>query len=46
MLKDVNRIKKVLGINDFPVNKLSDCLGVIEFNDYTLAKKKAKEIIN
>ena len=35
MLKVVNGIEKELGMNDFVVNKLSDRLGLIEFNDYT-----------
>ena len=44
MIKVVNGIEKVLGMNDFPVNKLSDRLGLIEFNEYTNPKKKAKDV--
>lgn len=43
MLKVVNGIEKELGMNDFVVNKLSDRLGLIEFNDYTTPKKRAKD---
>ena len=44
MIKVVNGIEKVLGMNDFLVNKLSDRLGLIEFNEYTNPKKKAKDV--
>ena len=46
MIKVVNGIEKVLGMNDFLVNKLSDRLGLIEFNEYTNPKKKAKDVKN
>ena len=41
MIKVVNGIEKVLGMNDFLVNKLSDRLGLIEFNEHK-PKEKGK----
>lgn len=43
MIKVVNGIEKKLGMNDFLVDRLSDRLGVIEFNEYKNPKKKAKD---
>lgn len=41
MMKIVNGIQKVLALTDFEVNKLSDRLGLMEFNGYTISRKTA-----
>lgn len=43
MLKVVNGVEKELALTDFVVNKLSDRLGLLEFNDYQISKKNVKD---
>lgn len=44
MNKLVNGVQKELGLMDFTVERLSDRLGLLEFNSFTISKKSAKDI--
>lgn len=43
MLRVVNGVEKELALTDFVANKLSDRLGLMEFNDYQISKKSVKD---